>query len=244
MKSIITTLVSLLFASLVFGQNSFGEITGYLFESNDSDASPAPFAKVWVEDNGSKIGALTDENGKFRISAVPAGLYRLYGNYNGDSLEHYLTFEVVSNGIENIGRTYILKDVQEEDEFTLYAPPSDLINIDDIGEQRISALDIKNSPNIRQPALLIAGRNSEIKVSDNGDLMIRGARSGDMAYFIDGIKMRGMSGIPGAAIGGMTVYSSAIPAKYGDTAGGVIVMETKSYADLYRRWKIMTTRPD
>lgn len=243
MKSV-TLILSILFSAMLFGQNSFGEITGYLFESNDQYAAPAAFAKVWVEDNGSKIGATTDEKGKFRISAVPAGMYQLYGNYNGDSMEHYLTFEVQSNGIENIGRTYILKDVQEEDEFTLYAPPSDLINIDNIGEQRISALDIKSSPNIRQPALLISGRNSEIKVTESGELMIRGARSGDMAYFIDGIKMRGMSGIPGAAIGGMTVYSSAIPAKYGDTAGGVIVMETKSYSDLYRRWKIMTTRPD
>jgi TonB-dependent Receptor Plug Domain. len=73
--------------------------------------------------------------------------------------------------------------------------------------------------------------------------MIRGARSGNMAYFIDGVKVNGVGKIPGAAIGGLTVYTSAIPAKYGDTSGGVIIMETKSYADLYRRWKIMTTKP-
>lgn len=243
MKTMIT-LFGLLMSSILFGQNSFGEITGYLYESNEKDSEPAAFGKVWVEDNGSKIGATTDKNGKFRISAVPAGMYRLYGNYNGDSLAHYLTFEVESNGIENVGKTYILKDVQEEDEFIVYAKPKDLINIDNVGEQRISAIDIKNSPNIRQPAQLIAGRNSEIKVSEDGGLMIRGARSGDMAYFIDGVKVQGMQGIPGASIGGMTIYSSAIPAKYGDTSGGVIIMETKSYADLYRRWKIITTRPD
>jgi hypothetical protein len=32
------------------------------------------------------------------------------------------------------------------------------------------------------------------------------------------------------------VYSGAIPAKYGDTTGGVVVMETLSYFDLLREY--------
>jgi hypothetical protein len=32
----------------------------------------------------------------------------------------------------------------------------------------------------------------------------------------------------------MIVYAGGIPAKYGDAMGGVIVLETKSYFDLYR----------
>jgi outer membrane receptor protein involved in Fe transport len=32
------------------------------------------------------------------------------------------------------------------------------------------------------------------------------------------------------------VYSGAIPAKYGDTNGGVIVVETRSYFDLLREY--------
>jgi hypothetical protein len=42
-----------------------------------------------------------------------------------------------------LAKTYILKDVQKVDEIVFYAPPKDLINIDNVGEQRISGLDIK-----------------------------------------------------------------------------------------------------
>jgi hypothetical protein len=33
------------------------------------------------------------------------------------------------------------------------------------------------------------------------------------------------------------VYTGGLPAKYGDTLGGVVVMETKGYFDLYRQWE-------
>jgi outer membrane receptor protein involved in Fe transport len=48
--------------------------------------------------------------------------------------------------------------------------------------------------------------------------------------------------VPGSSIGGVTVYTGGIPAKYGDTTGGVIILETKSYFDLYREWKIAMSR--
>ena len=222
-------------------QNSFGEIRGYLYldAKNEDKAS---FAKVWVEDNGSKIGATTDIEGKFRISAVPPGMYTLQGVYDGDSISNPVTLEVLANGIKNLGRVNLRDSVKELDVFTYEAPIPDLINFGSTGETTISSLDIKNSPDRQNPVKLIVGKNSDIKVNDQGQMMIRGARPGDMAYFIDGVKLREAQRIPGSAIGGMTVYTSAIPAKYGDTNGGVIVMNTKSYADLYRRWKIMTAK--
>jgi outer membrane receptor protein involved in Fe transport len=39
--------------------------------------------------------------------------------------------------------------------------------------------------------------------------------------------------IPSSAIGSISVYTGGLPAKYGDTTGGVVVIETKSYMDLY-----------
>jgi hypothetical protein len=35
----------------------------------------------------------------------------------------------------------------------------------------------------------------------------------------------------------MQLYTGGLPAKYGDTLGGVVVMESKSYFDLYRAWQ-------
>jgi hypothetical protein len=34
----------------------------------------------------------------------------------------------------------------------------------------------------------------------------------------------------------MMVFTGGLPAKYGDTMGGAIVVETKGYFELYRSW--------
>ena len=46
-----------------------------------------------------------------------------------------------------------------------------------------------------------------------------------------------MGSIPGVAVQGLEAYTGGIPAKYGDTTGGVVVLETKGYCDLYYAWK-------
>jgi outer membrane receptor protein involved in Fe transport len=79
--------------------------------------------------------------------------------------------------------------------------------------------------------------SSDVKVSEDGELMFRGSRKGDMIYMMDGIKSNAVSAIPSCAIGRVMVYTGGLPAKYGDTLGGVVIMETKSYFDLYRRWE-------
>ena len=229
-------------SSFSFGQGSMGDIMGTIFEKSDGE-EPAYLAKVWVENGAAKIGDFVGENGRFRISAVPVGTYKLYAQYGLDSLTREIVFKVEANGIVNVGRIDILEDIQIEDDVVIRGQISaPLINFGDAGQKRIDVLDIMQSPVRNSPADLIASKNSDIKVTDDGELIIRGARAGDMAYFIDGIKMQEVKAIPSVAIGGITVYSSAIPASYGDTTGGVIIMETKSYSDLYRTWKIMQNR--
>ena len=51
------------------------------------------------------------------------------------------------------------------------------------------------------------------------------------------MKADNISSIPGAALRGLEAYTGGIPAKYGDTTGGVVVLETKGYFDLYYAWK-------
>jgi len=84
---------------------------------------------------------------------------------------------------------------------------------------------------------MLVDMNSEIKLTPNNQISIRGSRPGDVLYVVDGIKQRDLHAIPGSAIGSMAVYTGGIPAKYGDTTGGVVIMNTKSYFDLYYEWK-------
>jgi outer membrane receptor protein involved in Fe transport len=99
---------------------------------------------------------------------------------------------------------------------------------------------IEQSSQIRNPLALLAGYSSEIQLPEGGggQVIIRGSRPGDAVYYIDGVKMTDMSAVPGVAIGGLEAYTGGIPAKYGDTTGGVIILETKSYFDLYNAWLV------
>lgn len=241
-----TLLTAILIAStgLLFAQGNFGAIQGKMFEKSDSD-EPAMFAKVWVEHSGSKFATKVREDGRFKINSVPVGMYELKAMYGMDTLSEVIIVNVQTDGIANVGRINILDKVQMEDEFTVKAKRKDpLINFGDVGQSRISSLDIMKSPVRNSPKDLIVSRNSDIKLDDAGNMMIRGARPNNLAYFIDGVKTGEIQTFPSVAIGSITVYSSAIPAKYGDTTGGVIIMETKSYHDLYRRWKLLSQREE
>ncbi|MFY8138858.1 MAG: hypothetical protein ACOVMR_12165, partial [Flavobacteriales bacterium] len=58
--------------------------------------------------------------------------------------------------------------------------------------------------------------------------------SGSVIYMIDGVKIReNVPNIPSCGISRMAVYTGGLPAKYGDTTGGVIVIETKNYLEDY-----------
>lgn len=224
-----------------WSQGSMGDIMGVMYE-NSQNKVPAEGGKVWVIDGAARIGSSVDENGRFRITAVPVGTYQLKGSFYSDTLTSQIIVRVDANGIANVGELFILEDITIAEEFKKIEYRDPLINFGDFGQSRIDALDISQSPVRNNPVDLIVSRNSDIKVNNNGEMIIRGARAGDMAYFIDGVKMQEARAIPSVAIGGITVYSSAIPASFGDTTGGVIIMETKSYHDLYRMWKISQTK--
>lgn len=244
MKKLVVLFVIAWSGSFTFGQVNYGEIVGKLYEKKE-DNFPAYNATVWVNSAGARILAKVDMNGRFKISAVPPGVYELNAVYMDDSLKQHVVAHVKADGIYNVGELYIYDEVQKLETVEIRgALKEPLIDFGDVGVRRISAEDIAISPLRNDPKALIASRNSDIKMDDDGQLFIRGSRGGDLVYFIDGVKMGDVQPIPSAAIGGMTIYTSAIPAKYGDTTGGVIIMETKSYFDLLRMRRIQQRKAE
>ncbi|MGM0479205.1 MAG: carboxypeptidase-like regulatory domain-containing protein [Bacteroidota bacterium] len=243
MKTLLTIILTIS-TGLLLAQGNFGAIQGKVFEKSDTE-KPAAFATVWVQRGTTKFGTEVDENGRFKINSVPTGNYALHIRYFGDTLDRKITANVKTDGIANVGRINILENIQMEDGVDIIALQDPLIEFGDGGGiTRIDSKDIMLSPVRNSPKQLIVSRNSDIKLDAEGNMMIRGARANDLVHFVDGVKTGSVQPIPSVAIGGITVYSSAIPAKYGDTTGGVIIMETKSYYDLWRAWKIRTTAVD
>ena len=222
------------FGIMVQAQENYGEIVGKVYDSDG--INPAIGTRVWINTGTSILGATADENGRYRISTVPAGTYQVHLSFLGDTI-------TVANQLVKSDSYSNLPDVTFNDklmkDIVVIWNNENEIKIDKGNEWMISLTtkDLKYNVNIQSPVDLISSMSSDIQKSDDGELYFRGARKGEMIYLLDGVKTRDISKVPGVSIGGVTVYTGGIPAKYGDTTGGVVVMETKSYFDLYRMWK-------
>ena len=68
-------------------------------------------------------------------------------------------------------------------------------------------------------------------VETSEGISFKGARPGTAVYYIDGIRTYGDLYIPMGSVKNIEVYTGGVPAQYGNSTSGVIVVETKSYKD-------------
>ena len=229
-KQLIKGMLFLVLAVPANAQVNLGTINGTIYDKIDSTTT-MPFSRVWIETESGPRNVITDENGRYKIDALKPGVYNLHARPVG-YLEMTITeIEVTANTITKVNGycSNVLPIIE------VFVP---LIVPGDIPKLEIPIEDIETSLNIRDPKALLTGLSSEIQMTEGTDqVIIRGSRPGDAIYYIDGVKSTDMAMVPGVAIGGLDAFLGGVPAKYGDTTGGVIVLETKGYFDLYNRWK-------
>lgn len=230
----ITFIATLFLSGLSFAQNTFGDIIGTFV---DPEKKEGVFGARVVTTRGEQVfGAYTNEEGRFRISAIPAGSYKVFFiTAEGDTTVAPEIVDVAPDGYGNTGIVVQTK-VTEIDGgvIVLSGPPSLRLGV--TPEIKLTKKDIQHMSVKFNAKQIVASMTSDVKLTDDGQLIFRGARKGDVINYIDGVKMNDVQNVPSAALGYVMVYSGAIPAKYGDTTGGVVVMETLSYFDLLREY--------
>lgn len=233
MKKLMILALMILGTGSMYAQNGMGEVIG---EVVDPDGEIVYDAHVFIDDVfGQRYQARTGTDGRFRISGVPVGEYSLNIRQFADTMQG-IPVDVPRDGFYNCGvltfegGLFVLPDVVVSADALKLVDGNLPVTTMKAGEIQESAVKFDLEE-------LIGSMSSEIQVTNDGELVIRGSRPGDMLYLIDGIKTAQIGGMPSAAIGSLTVYTGGIPAKYGDTLGGVVAMETQSYFDLYRSWK-------
>lgn len=227
------TIIAAACVQFLSAQGGLGTISGYVYQADDS-TTVIPLTRVWVETEGGNRTVKTNFDGKYKIDALKPGVYNLYAaNTLYDSIL-VSDISVTPDGITTVD-TYLTQDNVLGIIEIIHTP--DLIE-KDIPKLKIGVEQIENSPFVRDPKGLLAGTSSDIQqVEGTGDIIVRGSRPGDAIYYIDGVKATDLGNLPGISLQGIEAYTGGIPAKYGDTTGGVIILETKSYFDLYYAWK-------
>lgn len=227
-------MMSVVLSGFTFGQQALGEVIGEIVDFNTGAA--VVDAHVYIDDNGKRYQTKSDWDGRFRISAIPAGTYLVNIKKGQDTLENLIA-EVPMDGFADLGKLEFGSKVNEVVGTVVKAGGKIKLIDGNLPVATLTSKEIDKSPLKFDVKGLVSSMSSDIKLTDDGELVFRGARKGDMIYLIDGVKTSDAGSIPGASIGQMMVYTGGLPAKYGDTLGGVVVMESKSYFDLYRAWE-------
>ncbi|MCG8575540.1 MAG: TonB-dependent receptor [Flavobacteriales bacterium] len=210
----------------------FGVVSGVVVDRETREA--IPYCKVWIRANDSLLVVGGDANGNFRIDSIPPGKYDVYLK----TLKHGTT--MVQGVPVKAGSCQDMDTIKLLPALVIacggWDPPLRVIM--EIEWPAVVHHDVQNNLNQQRPINMLASFNDDVRILDetSKDVVIRGSRPEEVIYFIDGVKSNKMSRIPAVGIDNITAYTGGILAKYGDTTGGVISLETKGYFDLYYSW--------
>jgi len=223
--------ILLLFATIAsYGQAGTGGVQGKVLDESRKEG--IPFANVVIfRDGVQKGGTTTDVDGKYKFSALPPGRYDIkvsYVGFNPAELKGVLVTSDKSTFVDiKMSSGINLKEIIIQD----YEVP--LISKDEtstggtVTREEIAALPTRDVNSI-------AATTAGVFQADEGSaLNIRGSRSSSTEYFIDGIRVRGGTNLPNAAIEQTTVITGGIPSQYGDATGGIINITTRGPSNVF-----------
>ncbi len=224
------TISLFLMCAVAFTFAQGGSIKGKVL---DPTGEPIPFANVALYQNGNlKTGVTTNFDGEFKISNIDGGTYDLEVSFVG--FQSYKLEGLLVKGNQIVP----LDDIKMSDNTTLeevkvvsYKIP--LIDKDGgASGGTVSREDIAKMPG--RSATSIAATVGGVQSDGNGNITsVRGSRSDATYYYIDGIKVRGSSALPKAAIEEVSVMTGGLPANYGDATGGIISITTRGASSFY-----------
>ncbi|MDI6780264.1 MAG: TonB-dependent receptor [Bacteroidota bacterium] len=229
MKRFVYIFSLILFAQFIFAQSK-GTISGTVIDKLTGDALPS----VNVVIKGTYYGAASDFEGKFAIPNIGPGSYTIEATLLGYKTMQYTGIKVVG------GETTPLNVKMEETVLTVgqevvIIGEKPLFNIEETSSRRsITSEEIQMAvvKDVRDVVSLQTG----VVQSDN-EIHIRGGRSYENAYLIDGISVQdplagrgfGLQIAP-QAIAEVEVLTGGYNAEYGQATSGVVNITTKEGA--------------
>lgn len=217
-----TTVLLLLLALLpgvALAQNT-GTLAGVVTDGTTGETLVG--ANVRIE--GTTLGAATNLDGEYRIIGVPVGNYTITASFVGYQSVSIEDVEINSGYTRELDFTLSAGELGEV--VVEYERP--IIQKDAIGTPRVvSGEDLQNLP-IRGVAAVTALQGGVVSSDNSGALNIRGGRSEEVAYYVDGVRVSGLLGVNQQAVQEQEVLIGTIPARYGDVQSGVISITTKT----------------
>jgi outer membrane receptor protein involved in Fe transport len=206
-----------------------GMVAQTTIEGKVTDAKtgePILFGTIALYRGGVLItGTETDLDGNFFLADVQPGTYDMEASYVGFAPQRQ-TGIIIKAGRTNRVNFQLSDDAVLLDlgiEIKEYKVP--LIEIDNTTQgATVTAEKIRALPTKQVNA--IAATSAGISSRDGGDISVRGSRSNETVYFLDGVRVTGNL-IPQSEIEQLQVVIGGIEARYGDVTGGVISLTSR-----------------
>ncbi|HBF19192.1 MAG: hypothetical protein CMI36_05900 [Owenweeksia sp.] len=211
-----------------FAQTRPGSLRGTVTDAKTGETLPS--VNVVVKDDAGSIvaGTSTDFDGKYNINPLAPGEYNVEVSFLGYT-KITLSDIIISPNAPTLQDFKMREATSELDEVVItYEAPL----IDKTKSSKVTtAEDIQNMA-VRD-ITSVAAQAAGVTQNADGSTNIRGARDEGTVYFIDGVKVRGSTNIPQAAIQQTEVITGGLPAQYGDAVGGVISTTTRGPSGQY-----------
>ena len=239
--------VAFALGALAANAQSMGEVRGKVI---DERGAPVAAAYVAAITPGGSVGVYADERGRYVIKPLPTGSYSMtayaqgFEAWNGWDItvqpDQFTAVEIVLPAKAKELGTHTVRRRAD------YIHRTPLIDPEQTTRQTLLAEQFKNDPNIKRPVQFLSNNFIGVTASrDNKGLHFKGSRTENMASFIDGVRIAGsLPRVPSSAISSITVYTGGLPAKYGDVTGGVVVIETKTYQELWAQARAAQLRQE
>ncbi|UPT69093.1 MAG: TonB-dependent receptor [Sphingobacteriales bacterium JAD_PAG50586_3] len=206
-----------------------GEIRGIVTDS--TTGAPQKDVVVTLIDRGNPTVVFTDEKGYYSFKPLNPGIYNLVFTPMGKKPFEVQGLRLSAEGLvfhnQVISAALTLGGVTiRPDEYK----PIDMN--ENPGPVHIPAIDFIRNPTgrgINDGLITYAPKVIAVNGRDNKQLSIGGSRPDATQYYVDGVKIIGELNIPQGAIEEVTMISGGLPAKYGDTTSGVVLITTKSF---------------
>ncbi len=207
----------------------FADIYGKLIgKVTDESGKPLPGANVFVV--GTKLGTATDSDGNYFILNIPPGTYTIKVTYLG-----YESKEIEGIVIEADRSTFlnvILKESPIKVKPIVVHPREGVVRRDItwraeiVKNTTITSMPLENA----QQVLKVQGGVTE---GPGGELHVRGGRSDETAYYIDGLPIvnpvtgKTISLLDRSFIQEMSLIAGTFQAEYGNALAGVVNVVTR-----------------
>lgn len=224
--------------------NLFAGITGKLVGTVKDAQTNEPLVRANVLLIGTTLGAATDVNGKFVILNIPPGVYSVRISLIGYEIVIVENVKIIVDQTTEINVSMKSTDIIIQEVYVVAETPmiqKDLTSsIAVITREKIEALPVSRFTDI---LTLQAG-----VVSSGSTIHVRGGRSNEVAYLIDGMYVKDpllgrlATDINTDAIQEMTLLSGTFNAEYGNAMSSVVNIVTREGTDNFSgRFELRTS---